>query len=150
MKLKKNINILLIISKLVVLITLNACMKNVHYYDGDVDCTRCFEDYPDIAKIELTFNINRNFSEVIYHVYAGYAESSPIIFTDTVTENTVFVYLDSDEYYSFLAEYYDIKNDRYIYVISDCYPKPLKVRSLCDYECYYIEDAYVDLRHFNR
>lgn len=144
-KTMKNINILLLISLIFSMIWNVSCDESYSYNEENVDCNKCYEDFPEFIELEMKFYINSKYSSVIYTIYNGYAENSPVVYYDTARWSVEFVYLEPNKFYSFVAEYYDAQADAYYYVVNECHPKTSLVRGVCSSDCYYVENDFVNL-----
>ncbi len=144
----KNINILLNIKLVfaVFLLTQSCSDKSVNYSEADIDCTRCYEEFPYYFELELQFTIDARFKEVYYKIYNGYAEAAPVVYEGVSSKAFEYIYMDSEQLYSVVAEYYDPWNDRLIYVVNEFFPKPVLYKNACSEECYYIAEDYVNMR----
>lgn len=141
----KNINTLLIISLFFQAFIFQSCRDGI-VYDETIDCSNCYVVYPDSVEVELEFHISFPFRNIPFTVYAGFAEISPVVYQDTASQSTVYIFLESNQLFSIVAEYYDRNNDRFIYVVNEYKAKPVFHKYSCDDECYYVENTYVDMR----
>jgi hypothetical protein len=144
----KKINILLSISLLFLLAVLFcSCEDDVNRDpEADIDCSRCYEEYPHYFELELQFSIDETFTEVNYKIYNGYAEAAPVVYEAYTDLKYDYVFLESGLIYSVVAVYYDKENDRTIYVVNEFYPTPKLYTKACSEECYFIAEDFVNMR----
>jgi hypothetical protein len=70
-----------------------------------VNCSDCHTDKPDSADIKMYFTINAENQKVPFEVYRGKVEDGNVEWVDTTNNETVYLYVKMDQFYSVVAKY---------------------------------------------
>ena len=112
-------------------------------FTGDVDCDTCYTEEPSMVDLEIEVTLRGEFPAVPLVIYKGDVEDGQVVLIDTVYENPYYVSVQPDTKYSAKASY--VREDATLYAVDGTKPKVLRVTEACEFECYVIEDATLNL-----
>jgi hypothetical protein len=113
-------------------------------FTANVNCDECYYPEPDSADIEIKVTINEEFKKVPLVFYKGDVEDNQVIYRDTATSSTHYLYwVPVNHPYSVKAEYK--RNGSVLYAIDGTKVKTARVSDACDGECFVIQNDVMDV-----
>ena len=110
----------------------------------NVKCSDCNSNKPDSADIKMVFTINSENPIVPLVVYKGKVEDSIVEWIDTTKSETLYLYVQLDQYYSVVAKYKS--GSRTIYAVDGCKITARNEADACNEECYIVVNNELDVR----
>lgn len=110
----------------------------------NVNCNECYTEYPQYEELTASITINEENNRVPFTVYYGPYERDNVAFRDTVWDNKLYLWLETDVDYTIKVDY--MKNGRPYYVIDGAKLKVRKDTENCDQPCYFATGKSIDLR----
>ena len=119
-----------------------SCDKDFDFLE--IDCSECYRSKPDNGELIIKVTINNENPEVPIAIYRDRIESGRVRIRDTVSEETVYIEVPLNHYYSVKAEY-KTGNDS-VFAVDGDRIKTHRVTSQCDTICWIIKGGRYDLR----
>ena len=110
----------------------------------EFNCEECYIDKPLYTTAQANLTINHENQEIPITIYRGSPDSNEIVFSDTITDKTLWIDIENQVEYTFVARY--TRNGRTHYVTNtlktrvDFYPES------CSDPCYFVTNKMVNLR----
>ena len=110
----------------------------------DFNCEECYIDKPLYSAIQANFTINDENQEIPLTIYRGSPDNNKIVLTDIVTVETLFIDIENEVEYTFVARY--TRNGRTHYVINTLKTQVYIDQESCSAPCYYVTNKKVNLK----
>lgn len=117
--------------------------EDAEYFSG-FSCSDCYNPEPDSADLIINLTIDSENQEVPLTVYKGEVEDGNIIFSDTVSNNKIYVYTETDEFYSAVAHY--TVDEKKIHAYDGSKMITRAHYDECDVECWTIHGGRLDMK----
>lgn len=108
------------------------------------DCSTCYQNQPTWVQLNIVTTINGENPYVPLTIYIGNIEDGNIDWVDTTYNESYWVDVKPDRYYSVKAEYKDGTNK--VFAIDGDDVKLKQNTNNCEVPCYYQSGGYMDVR----
>ncbi|NQU81960.1 MAG: hypothetical protein HQ543_10610 [Bacteroidetes bacterium] len=137
---KKKILLIFLVSVMANLIL--SCDEKFSFLE--VDCSECYRIKPDNGELIIQVTINNENPEVPIAIYRDKIESGRIRIKDTISDQTVYIEVPLNHYYSVQAKY-KAGNDS-VFAVDGERIETHRVTDQCDTTCWIIKGGRYDLR----
>jgi hypothetical protein len=109
-----------------------------------VKCSECTSLEPDSADLKMLFTINAENPKVPLVVYKGKVEEGNVEWTDTTNNETLYLYVQMNQFYSVVAKYKS--GTHTIYAVDGDKIRTVNETDNCNQECYIVTNNELDIR----